>query len=897
MKWDAAYVASLPDSSFAYVEPEKKDADGNTLKGARHLPYKDKDGKVDLPHLRNALARIGETDIPAEAKAAALKKLQAAAKGAKVGKYAEALSLEQLRDAVYAALRAKLGHSYASDGSSWCIVATFQDAAIVQTAPGKLFRYPLTVESDGDVEIGEPEAVEIAYQALAEARVGVLGPLPLAEGKDGKDWACLVIEEGLSQNKRMYTAKALRASARLFEGAQCYFTHAASMKAEPDPRDLAGFLRNPRVGLIEASSKTAIFATFRSTSSRATELLQEAFEADHPGLFGLSINAQGTGQLVKLSEGVVYRVDSIDSVDSVDIVAKPAAGGRFLRLVAGVTSPVPVSEEDILMLETLIATLRESRPDLAARLSATPTEAEVRALLKEAITQPAPAAPPAQPAAPAAPATPAPVTFTEAQAQRLLRLEHELMVDRAMAGRTMHEKLKAKLSESLRARIGMSEAEIKAEVDRFVELSAEITQPATAGTGLGQPAGSGVEITGDAADKFAEGLEGMLFADARPEVRAEYKRRFGKEPARGGYTSLKGCYIEATGDARVAGVVESKSRARYTAFMEAARNRSAQLLEASGLQLTEAIGTGTFSSAFASTLNRRLLSEYGSTDLANRWRQVVSTVKPLPDFRNQERIRVGHLGDLSTVLENGTYQEFANPTDEKVSYAATKRGNILSISREAIKNDDIGLVRLMPMRIALAAARTLHKFVFNLIVGNPTLDDSVALFAASTSRGFSSAGNLQTSALSKTTVNVARQRLLRVTDRDAQTQLALSPKILIVPPELEETAIQLTTNPVITTSGQNATEPNYVAQKYGLNQYIVLETMSDTNDWFILADPRLVDTIEMGFVDGQEEPLILIQDNDTVGNVFTADKWTWKVRHEWGGDVVEWRGMQGGIVP
>jgi len=58
--WSTAFVNNLPDSAFLYVESGgKKDGDGKTVpRGLRHLPYKGSDGKIDLPHLRNAIARI-----------------------------------------------------------------------------------------------------------------------------------------------------------------------------------------------------------------------------------------------------------------------------------------------------------------------------------------------------------------------------------------------------------------------------------------------------------------------------------------------------------------------------------------------------------------------------------------------------------------------------------------------------------------------------------------------------------------------------------------------------------------------------------------------------------------------------------------------------------------------
>ena len=66
----------LPDSDFAYIEPGgKKDDEGKTTpRSLRHLPIN------DAAHVRNALARLDQTDISPEAKKTALKKIKAAAK-------------------------------------------------------------------------------------------------------------------------------------------------------------------------------------------------------------------------------------------------------------------------------------------------------------------------------------------------------------------------------------------------------------------------------------------------------------------------------------------------------------------------------------------------------------------------------------------------------------------------------------------------------------------------------------------------------------------------------------------------------------------------------------------------------------------------------------------------
>lgn len=64
--WSSAEVNDLPDSAFLYIEKGgTKDETGKTTpRSLRHFPYKDAEGKVDLPHLRNAIARIPQSNAP-----------------------------------------------------------------------------------------------------------------------------------------------------------------------------------------------------------------------------------------------------------------------------------------------------------------------------------------------------------------------------------------------------------------------------------------------------------------------------------------------------------------------------------------------------------------------------------------------------------------------------------------------------------------------------------------------------------------------------------------------------------------------------------------------------------------------------------------------------------------
>lgn len=63
--WTTAYINKLPDSSFLYIgSGGKKDSEGKTVpRNLRYFPYKDDKGKIDLPHLRNAIVRIPQAKI------------------------------------------------------------------------------------------------------------------------------------------------------------------------------------------------------------------------------------------------------------------------------------------------------------------------------------------------------------------------------------------------------------------------------------------------------------------------------------------------------------------------------------------------------------------------------------------------------------------------------------------------------------------------------------------------------------------------------------------------------------------------------------------------------------------------------------------------------------------
>ncbi len=81
----------LPDSAFAVIKPGgKKDEDGKTTpRSLRVMPFKQANGDIDLPRLRNALARISQADLTSAQRTAAAGKLRAAAREAQIGEFAK----------------------------------------------------------------------------------------------------------------------------------------------------------------------------------------------------------------------------------------------------------------------------------------------------------------------------------------------------------------------------------------------------------------------------------------------------------------------------------------------------------------------------------------------------------------------------------------------------------------------------------------------------------------------------------------------------------------------------------------------------------------------------------------------------------------------------------------
>jgi hypothetical protein len=197
-----------------------------------------------------------------------------------------------------------------------------------------------------------------------------------------------------------------------------------------------------------------------------------------------------------------------------------------------------------------------------------------------------------------------------------------------------------------------------------------------------------------------------------------------------------------------------------------------------------------------------------------------------------------------------------------------------------ITNDDVGAIQRIPRKLVRSAKRTLGKFVLDFLRTNPTIYDSVTLFHGTH-------GNLGTAALDATSVAAGRLAMKAQTERDSVEKIGIGPRYLWVSDDLEETAVNL--------FRRNTEQDRSFLQSLSL-EVMPVWYWTDSNDWCLTADPLDIPVVEIGFLGGNEEPELFVQDSPVAGSMFTHDKVTYKIRHIYGGTIVDYRGAYKSVV-
>jgi hypothetical protein len=282
------------------------------------------------------------------------------------------------------------------------------------------------------------------------------------------------------------------------------------------------------------------------------------------------------------------------------------------------------------------------------------------------------------------------------------------------------------------------------------------------------------------------------------------------------------------------------------------------------------------------TLDRRLLISYAE---ANYGEQSLFRPGRTSDFRARRVVNLVEAQDLSTVTENNAFTDITVLTDSTLNYTISKKGNLVPITWEIFKNDDVGGLTRMIDIVGRAARRTLARAIWSLWSSNATYGgDATAWFAAGHN-------NTATTAISKTAVIAAIAQLLAQTRPGGTEKLGLRAEPgtiwLVVPNVLFDTAYAL---------NQEASSALY--HLFGdNNEYIIVNPLlSDGTDWGVHLDSRQVESVVVDFLDAKEEPEIVLADAQQMGDMFGNDRLRYRIKHTYGVAVADFRGAVKNVV-
>ncbi len=156
----------------------------------------------------------------------------------------------------------------------------------------------------------------------------------------------------------------------------------------------------------------------------------------------------------------------------------------------------------------------------------------------------------------------------------------------------------------------------------------------------------------------------------------------------------------------------------------------------------------------------------------------------LQDFRQTWRISLGAGPQLQPVPQHGEFTRAPLPSRAE-SIQLQTFGKIIAFTRQAMVNDDLGMLARIPQMFGFSAASMEGDMVYNLLLANPLMSDGNPVFCAQH-------GNLATASPIDVAGMEAARLLMRTQTSPEGLVLNLEPKFLIVGPRKEVEALQLT---------------------------------------------------------------------------------------------------------
>ncbi|WP_417715387.1 ClpP-like prohead protease/major capsid protein fusion protein [Escherichia coli] len=253
----------------------------------------------------------------------------------------------------------------------------------------------------------------------------------------------------------------------------------------------------------------------------------------------------------------------------------------------------------------------------------------------------------------------------------------------------------------------------------------------------------------------------------------------------------------------------------------------------------------------------------------------------LSNFHEAKRVGLNGFSKLDKVPEGAEYK-YITTSDKGVPIALATYGNIFSVTRQAIINDDLTQLTTIPMAMGRAAARTVGNLVYLLLTSNGKFTDGKALFHADHK-------NLIAKDMDMVGLDEAR-KLMRLQEDANGHSLNITPAFVLVPAALESAARRaiLSSSSVFPVGDESTINqnPGIINVVKDMAEVIVEPRLDKANskEWYVAA-AKGMDTIEVAYLDGMDTPYL----EEQVG--FTVDGVAWKVRIDAGVAALDYRGL------
>ena len=282
--------------------------------------------------------------------------------------------------------------------------------------------------------------------------------------------------------------------------------------------------------------------------------------------------------------------------------------------------------------------------------------------------------------------------------------------------------------------------------------------------------------------------------------------------------------------------------------------------------------TSTFPAIMSNLANKSVMTGFNEAETTY---QIWAGKGSNRDFKEAARVALSEAGNLELVPEGGQFQQdFLGEASARTKVATY--GKLFSLTRQAIINDDLGMFSKIATKYGSAAKRLVNKMVYAQLTGNVKMQDNVALFDTKHGNVAGTGEALSVKAIAKAITAMRRQKGIT-----GEATLNITPKYLVVPPELEMTAYQIV-NSTAAVDGVNSG----VANPYKGRFIVVADAeLTDPDAWYLVADATQHDTIEVTYLNGVETPRLETRQG------FDVDGIEYKVAFDCGVSALDFRGV------